>query len=89
MPGQKKWNVMDVMQGNGGRRLYRSRRRVIGGVCQGLADYFGIDVVIVRLIALFALFCLSAGFWVYLVLWIFVPLEPYTGGRSEMNGNMD
>lgn len=58
------------------RRLYRSRNRIIGGVCQGLADYFNVDVVLVRIIALFALFCFSAGLWVYLILWIVVPLEP-------------
>ena len=37
------------------RRLYRSRRRIIGGVCQGLADYFNVDVVLVRIIALLLL----------------------------------
>lgn len=65
------------------KRLYRSRRRIIGGVCQGLADYFNVDVVLVRIIALFALFCLSAGFWVYLVLWIAVPLEPVSGSGDN------
>ena len=67
---------MEIIGGNEEKKLYRSRKRVIGGVCRGLADYFGIDVVIVRLIALFALFCFSAGFWVYVILWIVLPLEP-------------
>lgn len=31
-------------------RLVRSKNRMIAGVCQGLADYFNIDVVIVRVI---------------------------------------
>ena len=36
----------------GPRRLYRSRDdRVIGGVCGGLAEYFGIDPLIVRIVA--------------------------------------
>lgn len=65
-----------INDNNKPRRLYRSRNRIIGGVCQGLADYFNVDVVIVRIIALFALFCFSAGFWVYLILWIVVPPEP-------------
>ena len=56
------------------RRLYRSRRRIIGGVCQGLADYFN------------ALFCFSAGFWVYLVLWIAVPLEPASANGGDNYG---
>ena len=68
------------------QRLYRSRRRIIGGVCQGLADYFNVDVVLVRIIALFALFCFSAGFWVYLVLWIAVPLEPASANGGDNYG---
>ena len=46
--------------------------RIISGVCGGLADYFNVDVVLSRIIALFASSA-SAGFWVYLVLWIAVP----------------
>ena len=76
---------MEIMNDNRStKRLYRSKNRIIGGVCQGLADYFNVDVVLVRIIALFALFCLSAGFWVYLVLWIVVPVQrslPSGGGR--------
>ena len=71
---------MEIIKGKEPKRLYRSRSRIIGGVCQGLADYFNVDVVLVRIIVLFALFCLSAGFWVYLVLWIVVPLEPVDAG---------
>ena len=63
-------------QNNSPKKLYRSRNKVIAGVCQGLADYFNIDVVIVRIIALFALFCLSAGLWVYIIMWIVTPMEP-------------
>lgn len=73
---------MEIIKGDREKKLYRSRKRVIGGVCQGLADYFGIDVVLVRLIALFALFCFSAGFWVYIVLWIFLPPEPVDSGNE-------
>ena len=81
---------MEIMNDNRStKRLYRSKNRIIGGVCQGLADYFNVDVVLVRIIALFALFCLSAGFWVYLVLWIGVPVQrslPSGGGRYYDGG---
>lgn len=76
---------MEIIKGKEPKRLYRSRSRIIGGVCQGLADYFNVDVVLVRIIALFALFCLSAGLWVYLVLWIVVPLEPVDAGWRRDN----
>ncbi len=39
------------------RRFYRDRRNGrIAGVCAGLADYFGFDVTITRLLAIVALF---------------------------------
>ena len=56
------------------RRLTRSTSdKWIGGVCGGLADYFGWNANLVRL--LFVLSCLLPGpqFIVYLVLWIIIP----------------
>jgi phage shock protein PspC (stress-responsive transcriptional regulator) len=59
------------------KRLYRSRTdRVLGGVCAGLADYFGLDVVIIRLIVLALFLAGTIGLWPYLILWIVVPEEP-------------
>lgn len=77
---------MEIIDNNREKRLYRSRDRVIGGVCHGLANYFHIDVVLVRIIALFMLFCFSAGFWAYLILWIAVPLEPIAPDDSYNRG---
>jgi phage shock protein PspC (stress-responsive transcriptional regulator) len=46
--------------------------RAIGGVCSGLAAYFGLDVSLVRVAAVvFLLF--GAGFLAYLILWIVIP----------------
>ncbi len=56
------------------RRLYRSvRYKVFGGVCGGFAEYFNIDVVIVRV--LWVLFALTGGIGVpaYLICWIIIP----------------
>jgi phage shock protein C len=50
---------------------------MIAGVCGGLAEYFAIDPVIVRLIAVVLL--LPGGFpglLPYLILWIVVPEKP-------------
>ena len=58
-------------------RLYRSRKnRILGGVCSGLANYFKIDPVIIRV--LFVLFVIFKGFGVllYIILWIIMPEEP-------------
>ena len=60
------------------KRLYRSRiHKVFGGVCGGLANYFNMDVVLVRLLyALGLLFGCGFFFLLYIALWIVAPLEP-------------
>lgn len=56
-------------------RLVRSSSdRMVGGVCGGLARYFGIDATIVRLV--FVLAVLSGlSPLIYLILWIVMPME--------------
>lgn len=59
-------------------RLYRSRRvKVLGGVAGGLAQYFNIDPIIVRI--LFVVFTLThgMGLLLYIILWVVVPEEPF------------
>lgn len=59
--------------GRGRGRLYRNADdKIIGGVCSGLANYLGIDPVVMRI--LFVVF-VGALFWVYIVLWIIVPSQ--------------
>ncbi len=56
------------------KRLYRDENdKVLGGVCAGLANYFGIDVTIVRII--FVVLTISFGFGLipYIIIWIAVP----------------
>ena len=55
----------------GPKRLYRDENhKVLGGVCSGIANYFGIDPIIVRI--LFVVF-FGVTFLPYLILWIAVP----------------
>lgn len=55
----------------GRKRLYRNTDdKILGGVCSGLANYLGIDPVILRIV--FAVF-FGFLFWVYILLWIIVP----------------
>ncbi len=58
------------------KRLYRSRERMLGGVCGGVADYFGIDKTIARLIFAALVLAYGTGVWLYLLMWIVVPQEP-------------
>lgn len=60
------------------KKLYRSRNnRMIAGVCAGLADFFGIDTTVVRLVfAAGALLGFGSFILIYLVMFIVVPEEP-------------
>ena len=58
------------------KQLYRSRQdRMIGGVCGGLGEYFGIDPTLVRILFVFGAFLGVPGALalVYLVMLILVP----------------
>ena len=60
------------------RTFYRSRYdRLIGGVCGGIAAYFGWDPRLVR-VAMAGLIITTggAGLAAYLLFWIFLPTEP-------------
>lgn len=58
------------------KKLRRSvSNRMVAGVCGGVADYFGIDPVLVRLIYAILTVC-SVGFpgiIIYLICWIIIP----------------
>jgi phage shock protein PspC (stress-responsive transcriptional regulator) len=62
------------------RGLFRSRSdRMVGGVAGGLAAYFGIDVALVRLMAV-VLGITGPGVPVYIVMWIVIPEESAESG---------
>ena len=66
------------------KKLYRSRNdQVIGGVCAGIADYFGIDTVIVRLLAALAVFVGGGGVMAYIIMWIVIPEMPRDTQETE------
>ena len=61
------------------RRLYRDPQRgVVGGVCAGLGDYFGVDPVLVRVLFIIALVftVVLPLLLVYLAMWALVPPRP-------------
>lgn len=56
------------------KRLYRDqKRKILGGVCAGLASYFNIDAVWARLIFALLIFAYGAAFLLYIIMWIAVP----------------
>lgn len=59
------------------RKLYRDEyHKKIAGVCAGLAEYFNIDVAIVRVIFVLALIFHGGGFLIYIIFWIVLPKKP-------------
>jgi len=70
------------------KRFYRNiDDKILGGVCSGIAAYFGWDPLLVR-IAFFILIFLSQGFMVpvYVALWIFMPAAITASQKLEMRG---
>ena len=45
----------------------------IAGVCGGIAEYFGIDTLLVRIAFVVFALCGSVSFWIYLLLWLLAP----------------
>jgi len=61
----------------GSRRLYRSvSDRKLAGVCGGVAEYFGIDTVLVRVLWVMSCFFGLFGVLAYIVAWAVVPDNP-------------
>lgn len=59
------------------RRLYRSRTdRSIAGICGGVAEYFGSDSTLIRLLTLLLILFGGLSIWLYILLWIIIPDEP-------------
>jgi phage shock protein PspC (stress-responsive transcriptional regulator) len=77
----------DLEEPKANKRMFRDgERKVIGGVSGGVAAYFGMDIIAVRL--LFVLFTIffGVGFIIYIVLWIALPEAVSITDRMEMQG---
>lgn len=58
-------------------RLYRSRKnRMIAGVCGGIAERFGWDPTLVRIVFVASILLPGPQVLLYLLMWLVVPLEP-------------
>ena len=61
------------------RKLYRSKKdKMLGGVCGGMAEYFNIDPVLIRV--LWVTFTLISaglgGILAYIICWLIIPENP-------------
>lgn len=58
------------------KKLYKSRNRVVAGVCGGIAEYFGIDPTLVRIIWAILILCFGTGILAYIICAILIPEMP-------------
>lgn len=59
------------------KKLYKSNKdKKLCGVCGGIAEYFGIDPVIVRLMWLVFACCVGSGIIAYIIAALIVPDMP-------------
>jgi phage shock protein PspC (stress-responsive transcriptional regulator) len=71
----------------GEKRFFRNPdEKVIAGVCSGIAAYFNLDPVWVRLIFVIFVAAGGSGILLYLVLWIVIPEAQTTIDRLAMRG---
>ncbi len=72
------------------KRLYRDEHnKVLGGVCSGIANYFGIEPLVVRILWFFLIGVNILG---YLILWIAVPstsVKEVGGVRKRLFRDLD
>ena len=58
------------------KRLLRSRNdKVIGGVCGGVAKFTNIDPTLLRIATLLLVLFGGLSLWIYIILWVFLPME--------------
>ncbi len=70
-----------------GKKMFRDgERKVIGGVSGGVAAFFGIDIIAVRLLFIIFTIFFGVGFIIYVVLWIALPEAKSLTDRMEMQG---
>ena len=69
------------------KRLYRDGdSKVLGGVCSGIANYFNIDVVWIRIAILILTFFAGLNIIFYFILWIAIPEANTTAEKLAMKG---
>ncbi|MHA7130816.1 PspC domain-containing protein [Algoriphagus namhaensis] len=77
----------DVEEDKDIKKLYRNPDdRVLGGVSSGMAAYFGIDVLYIRLAFVGLIIAGGSGLLIYLILWIITPVASSITERIRMKG---
>ena len=69
-------------------KLYRnSEDGIVAGVCSGLADFFGFDTTLTRVVVAIGMLIFQTLIVVYIILAILVPKRPASSGPQERPSN--
>ena len=66
------------------KHFKRSEDRMLAGVCAGIAEYFGWDATLLRIVYILATFFTAfAGVIIYIILWIVMPGKRSSDGYED------
>lgn len=69
------------------RRVFRDPdNKILGGVCGGIAAYFNVDPLWLRLALAISFFFFGTGFLLYIILWMIIPQAKTPSEKLEMSG---
>lgn len=70
------------------KKMFRdSENKALGGVAAGIANYFGVDIVIIRVLFVISMFLGGFGFITYIILWIILPEAKTISDKVQMKGD--
>ena len=77
----------DSTQEESSKRLYRDTEEgMLGGISSGLAHYFNIDPVLIRVLWIILVLFGGSGVLVYIIAWIAIPEAKTTAQKLQMKG---
>ncbi|MFM7016556.1 MAG: PspC domain-containing protein, partial [Bacteroidota bacterium] len=69
------------------KKLFRDPDdKIVGGVCSGVAHYFGIEPLWLRLLLIISFIYFGVGFLLYIILWIVIPKAKNASEKLAMKG---
>ncbi|HEX5168577.1 MAG TPA: PspC domain-containing protein, partial [Cyclobacteriaceae bacterium] len=82
MPGS-----YDIEEPAAAKKMFRDpEHKVLAGVSGGIAAYFGVDILVVRILFIAATFAGGIGLLVYIIMWIILPEARTITDRMQMQG---
>lgn len=72
------------------KKFYLSRTdRKLAGVCGGVANYFGVDSTVIRIVLVFLTIVYGMGPLAYLIAWAVAPKEPEDGEQQQTGSSQN